>query len=139
MNITLIVGFLVLVNFIVLIGLILLIRDIVSIKLLSTQVHNALGNVVGRMQQQDIYLNKLGNAFGQFTSLIEGMVDKMNDQDMMGPRQGMLYRTIDGKYAASSLEDLVNKIKNDGAEDNYLSKDEIDDLRRLFEDDDDEE
>jgi len=136
---TIILGFLVLVNFIVLIGLVLLIRDIVSIKLLSTQVHNALGNVVGRMQQQDIYLNKLGNAFSQFTSLIEGVVDKINDQDMMGPRQGMLYRTIDGKYAASSLEDLVNKIKTDGAEDNYLSKDEIDDLRRLFEDDDDEE
>ena len=139
MNMTIILGFLVLVNFIVLIGLVLLIRDIVSIKLLSTQVHNALGNVVGRMQQQDIYLNKLGNAFSQFTSLIEGVVDKINDQDMMGPRQGMLYRTIDGKYAASSLEDLVNKIKTDGAEDNYLSKDEIDDLRRLFEDDDDEE
>lgn len=139
MNTELIVGFLALINVIVLVGLMIVIRDVVSIKLLSTQLHNAVGTIVNRMQQQDVYLNKLGNAFTDFTSLVETVVDKLNDQDMIDPRRGMLYRTIDGKYAAPSLQDLIDKIKNDGQSDNYLSKDEIDDIRKLFDTDNDEE
>jgi hypothetical protein len=137
MNITLIVGFLVVINIILLFAVILLIRDIVGIKFLSSQMHNGLGNILNRMQQQDMFLNKLGNGFGQFTAMVENLVDKMNDQ--LGPRGGMLYRTIDGKYAATSLEDLINKIKDNGEEKSYLSEEEIDGLRKLFEEDDDEE
>jgi hypothetical protein len=50
-----------------------------------------------------------------------------------------MFRTIDGKYAAPSLEKLIEKIKKDGAEGEYLSEDELDGLRQLFEENDDED
>lgn len=110
-------------------------KDSVAQKLLVTQMHTALGTLSGRLAEQSAYLQKVGNAMTEFTNVMDNAVENMSRMPMgPGGQMGMLYRTLDGKYSAQSLEDLIDKIKKDGAEENYLSEDEINGLRKLFED-----
>lgn len=109
-------------------------RDTTMTKMLIGQIHGALGNIAGKVHTQEAYLHKLGNAFSDFTNLMENIAEKM---DTFGqPHNTGIFRTVDGKYAATSLEKLIEKIKKDGVENEYLSEEEIDGLRKLFEDDD---
>lgn len=114
-------------------------RDNHSIKLLIGQMHSALGNTISRIQAQEMYLQKLGNAFSEFTELIERIAERIESIDNPRTLGAGMFRTIDGKYAAPSLEKLIEKIKKDGAEGEYLSEDELDGLRQLFEENDDED
>ena len=85
---------------------------------------------------QESNLQKVGTSFAEFTNIMEVLVDRFemtSDGRGLNSKLGMMYRTLDGKYAAESLEDLINKIKKDGTEDNYLSTDELDNLRKMFE------
>jgi hypothetical protein len=66
---------------------------------------------------------------------MEDVVDKF--EHISGGR-GM-YKTTDGKYTARSLEELIYKIKQDDAEDLYFSKDELDNLKKMFEESLDED
>lgn len=111
-------------------------RDSSLTKLLIGQIHGALGNVASRVHAQETYLQKLGSAFSDFTNLMESVAEKIEMVTNM--RQGSVYRTMDGKYAASSLQDLIEKIRKDGVENEYLSEEELEGLRQLFADDDDE-
>lgn len=112
-------------------------RDMGLMKMLIGQIHGALGNVAGKVHTQEAYLQKLGNAFSDFTNLMESVAEKI---DMAANiRQGSVYRTMDGKYAASSLQDLIEKIRKDGVENEYLSEEELEGLRQLFSDDDDDD
>jgi hypothetical protein len=109
-------------------------KDSVAQKLLISQMHAGMGNVAGRVVEQTAYLQKVGNTLTEFTSVLDNLVDKISS-----PQMGMLYRTLDGKYSARSLEGLINEIKRDGTEENYLSEDEMKNLRKLFEDDDEDD
>lgn len=112
-------------------------RDNNTIKLLMNQMHGAIGTLVGRMQAQEQYLQRLGNAFSDFTNIMESIADKI---EHVAPPSGIgMFRTIDGKYSATSLQELMDKIKKDGREGEYLSDDEIEGLRQLFEDDDEDD
>jgi len=113
-------------------------KDLILMKVLITQMHNLLGVMGNKLQSQENYLHKIGNAFTEFTTLIENITDKLNSRGPFG-MMGTMYKTMDGKYAASSLEELVDKIKADGNEDNYLSSDELEELRRMFDDDGDDD
>lgn len=108
-------------------------RDTNITKVLIGQMHGALGNIGAKIHAQESYLQKLGNAFSDFTNLMENVAEKI--EMVISTRQGSMYRTIDGKYAATSLQDLIEKIKKDGMEGEYLSEEELEGLRRLFEDD----
>ena len=114
-------------------------RDNHSIKLLIGQMHGALGNTISRIQAQEMYLQKLGNAFSEFTELIERIAERIESVDNSRNFGVGMYRTIDGKYTAPSLEKLIEKIKKDGVENEYLSEEELDGLRQLFEENDDED
>jgi hypothetical protein len=110
-------------------------------KLLTQQLHQAMAGLAARAQQQEIIMHKLAASFNEFTNLIGTVVDRLEDFPLMGMppmKGGMLYRTLDGKYAAPSLEDLINKIKKDGTETNYLSEEEIEQLRRMFNEDEED-
>lgn len=106
-------------------------RDNHSIKLLIGQMHGALGNAIGRIQAQEMYLQKLGNAFSEFTEITERIAERLENDNIRNVSMGM-FRTIDGRYSASSLEKLIEKIKKDGNENEYLSEDELDGLKKLF-------
>jgi hypothetical protein len=131
-----------LINIILLFLCLSLYKDIISVKLLTQQLHQAMAGLAMRAQQQEVILHKISASFNEFTNLVGSVVDRLEDFPLMaGPpmKGGMLYRTLDGKYAGSSLEDLMKKIKDDGAEGNYLSEEEIEQLRRMFNEDDMEE
>lgn len=136
-TVTLVMILIALINVFVLFINISLFKDLITIKLLITQMHTGLGMVANKLQTQENYLHKLGNAFSEFTELMDGVAEKLSMA--FNPKTGMMYKTMDGKYAASSLEELLDKISKDGEESNYLSKDEIDNLRRLFEEDDEDD
>lgn len=133
-----------LVNLILLFLCLSLYKDIISMKLLTQQLHQAMAGLATRAHQQEVILHKISGSFNEFTHLVGNVVDRLDDVSMFSPnmnmmKSGMLYRTLDGKYAGSSLEDLLNKIKKDGAESNYLSEEEIEQLRRMFSQDEEED
>lgn len=140
--IALIAGMVVLgiINLMLLFFVFTLFKDNSALKLLVTQMHVGLGNLTGRIVNQESYLQKVGTTFSEFTGIMEELVDKFDNSPFMfnpNSKMGMMYRTLDGKYAAGSLEELINKIKRDGTETEYLSTEEIEDLRKMFETSDD--
>lgn len=126
------------INFVLLFLILSMYKDNNAQKLLISQMHTALGTAIGKLHMQEMYLQKLGSAFSDFTDLMDGVVEKLNNpMAQFFNEKSALYKTLDGKYTATTIEDLIEKIKNDGMEDKYLSEDEIDNLRRMFESDDD--
>lgn len=104
--------------------------------LLAKQQLNELKTmVVGlnlRLTTYEKYFDKLGTGLNQLVSV-------MNSASMGPASYHTMYRTMDGKYTASSLEDLLTKIRRDGLEKEYLSDDELDALRRMFQEEDGED
>jgi hypothetical protein len=84
--------------------------------------------------------NKIGSSFTEFINITNNLVDKMSGMSN-GSRHGHLYKTTDGKYSATSIDELINKIKNANEESQYFSDEELDKLRNMFsnEDDDDDD
>lgn len=111
-----------------------LIKDIVSLKIMITQLHSATANIAARSINQEQLIIKLGNAFGEFVAIATSMIDKLDMPGGMSDR-GRLYKTMDGRYIGTSIQDLINKIKADNKEDDYISKDDLDKLRGMFEQD----
>lgn len=126
-------------NIILLFIVISLVRDLVTMKMMIQQVHMAFGNVMNKLSGHDILLAKIGNAFNELTTTLGNVVDKLTMLESFPPHMGSLYRTMDGKYTGSTLEELIKKIQASGEEQSYLSQDELDSLRRLFEDEDDDD
>jgi hypothetical protein len=121
------------INIILLFMILSIYKDVSNFNILLTQVHAATGALSQKIQSQEIFLNRLGSAFSDLTNSLESMSDKIQFVLEAGPRMGSMYRTIDGKYTATTLEDLINKIKEDNVEEKYLSQDELDSIRDLFE------
>lgn len=138
----LLVGTLVL-NCFLLFLLISVVKDLVTVKMLTQQtqqqLHSALIGIINKQNAHDMMLSKIGNGFNELTSLLGNIVDKLSFFESFSPKNGSIYRTMDGKFAGASLEDLIKKIQDAGEEQTYLSQEEIDGLRKLFEDDDDDE
>lgn len=113
-----------------------LIKDIVYIKLLMTQLHSATAGIASRAVNQELMISKLGNSFADFVNMANAMFDRLD----MVAGAGRIYRTVDGKYSGTSMQDLMDKIRSAGEEAEYTSKEDIetdmDRLRKLFEQDD---
>lgn len=125
-------------NIVLLFLLISLVKDVMMLKLLSQQLQTTMTAIGNKINMHDVMLVKIGNAFNELTLMLGTLVDKFSMMDDRS-QSGSLYRTMDGKYMGTSLEDLIKKIQADGAEQSYLSQDEIEGLKRLFEDMDDNE
>jgi hypothetical protein len=85
-----------------------------------------------RLTTYEKYFDKLGTGLNQLVAI-------MNSSSMDSPGYHTMYRTMDGKYTATSIEDLLAKIRRDGLEKEYLSDEEIDGLRKMFQEEDDED
>jgi hypothetical protein len=111
-------------------------------KVLTGAVHtqnllNGISSMVHRMAVLEHNLHKLSSAFTDFVDATGSLVDKiqmMNNMTMEG-----MYRTMDGRYSARTIEELINKIRKDNNESTYFNEDELDKLRQMFSDNDDEE
>jgi len=121
------------INILLLLLVFYLVINIVQMKTYINQMHLGLGNVVGRILGIEQSVMRLGTGFTDFIKTTEDMIDKMTDELQVN----QIYRTMDGKYSAKSLDELINKIKQSGENADYFSDDELNKLKNLFEQDDD--
>jgi hypothetical protein len=99
------------------------------------QIHSAMTTIVTKMLAMEQVLGKVATAFTEFTEMSSEMFDQISMNFGEGT-MGNVYRTMDGKYSSETLEGLIDKIKRDGKEGDYLTED-MDQLRKLFESEDD--
>jgi len=102
------------------------------------QVHASMGSILTRILGLEQLTSKLSIGFTEFMNSFEDVLDHITMPGLHGS-SSQLFRTTDGKYTATSLEDLVEKIKKDGKSSEYFKDEDMDNFRSLFEDDEDEE
>jgi hypothetical protein len=107
-----------------------------SMRVHVTQLHAGLGSMLGKILSLEQLTGKIANGMTEFINVTGELVERI---DMMTGSKQPVYRTADGKYSANTLEDLINKIREDHASDEYFTDDDIKKLRDLFEDDDDDD
>ena len=121
------------INVILLVLVFVLYINFLSVKLHVNQIFNGVATVLNKLVHLEQVTGKMAAGFTEFIKMTEDMVDRMDDG-----RAGQVYRTTDGKYSAKSLDELINKIKDDGSETDYFSDDEMKNLRSLFEEDEED-
>jgi len=77
-----------------------------------------------RLLSHEKYFDKLGTGMNQLVSIYNNSMDSSGYHTM--------YRTMDGKYTAKSLDELMNKLQQDGVAKEYLSEEELEGFRRMF-------
>ena len=126
-----------LINIIVLILTFIMYTSLISIKIYINQMHVGMATILGKVMALESVTSKLATGFTEAIGLTEEMLARM-DTGSIG-HSNQIYKTKDGKYTAKTLDELLNKIKDDDAESEYFSDFDVDKLRDLFEEDDDEE
>lgn len=106
--------------------------NVMNMKIQIQQMHVGLSTTLGKLFAIEQTLNKIGNGFTEFIRLTEDMLDSVN-----GPNGKVLYKTTDGKYVANTVDELIDKIKNDGNSDEYFSDEELDKLKKMFDPEED--
>lgn len=107
-------------------------HTLMSLKPQIQQIHSGLSTTLAKLFSIEHILDKMGNGFTEFIKLTENMMDYTQ-----GPTGKIVYKTTDGKYTAKSIDELVEKIKDAGEADEYFSDEELDKLKKLFDEDDD--
>jgi hypothetical protein len=99
------------------------------------QIHAAMTTIVTKLLGMEQVLGKVVSALSDLAEVNSEVFDQISMNFGEGT-MGNVYRTMDGKYSSNTLEGLVDKIKKDGKEKDYLTED-MDQLRELFESEDD--
>lgn len=105
-----------------------------NMKIQLQQVHTGLATALTKLFATEHVLGKLANGFTEFIKLMENTIDQTTD---FGHK--ILYKTTDGKYTANTVDDLINKIKQDGKGDEYFTDEELDKLKKMFDPEDDDD
>lgn len=112
--------------------LFIMFMNIMNMKNQLQQVHTGLATALTKLFTTEHTLVKLSNGFTEFIRLMENAVDQTNN---FGNK--ILYKTSDGKYTANTVDELIDKIKQDGNSDEYFTDDELDKLKKMFDPEDD--
>jgi hypothetical protein len=124
------------VNILVLLLTFLMYTHFISAKVHISQMHVGMSSLLGKVMSLEIVTAKMAAGFTEVIALTEDVIGRL---DMpTGGYSTQVYKTKDGKYTAKSLDELLNKIREDEAESEYFSDTEIDKLRDMFDDDDDD-
>jgi hypothetical protein len=99
------------------------------------QIHSAMTSIVTKLLGMEQVLGKVVTALSDLTEVNSEVFDQISMNFGEGAI-GNVYRTMDGRYSSDTLEGLIDKIKRDGKEKDYLT-DNMDQLRELFESEDD--
>ena len=104
-------------------------KDLQNVKLLNQQTHAAMGTMVGRLLNLETAVGSVMAGLTDLVNFTENIVDKV-EFDITQE-----YRTPDGKFRASSMDELMDKMRRDkeGPED-FMGN-----LRNLFEQPDDDD
>lgn len=119
------------VNVISLVLIFIMYHNMISMKLHITQAHTGLASILSRTLAIEATLVRISGGFTDLVDTTGNLLDRM--EGSMSP----LFKTSDGKYVASSIEELIIKMKTDKKDSEYFSDEEVDKLRQLFEPDDD--
>lgn len=107
-------------------------------KLISRSSQQKIVNVAvtGRLKEIETFCNKLGTSITELISLLESITKYIEQDNSHGVIDGV-YKTLDGKYTANSIDELIRKIRNDdGSDSSELTQEDIDKMRKMFEDED---
>jgi hypothetical protein len=108
---------------------------VLNIKYQINQMHSAMTSIVTKLLGMEQVLSKVVTALSDLTEVNSEVFDQISMNFGEGAI-GNVYRTMDGRYSSETLEGLIDKIKGDGKEKDYLT-DNMDQLRELFESEDD--
>lgn len=97
------------------------------------QIYQSMSTVLMKLFVIEQITSKMATGFTDFVKLTEEAFDSAQ-----GPKGSMLYKTMDGKYSAHTVDELIEKIKKDGTAHDYFDEEELDKLKRLFDNEDDE-
>lgn len=106
-------------------------HNMISMKLHITQSHTGLATILGRIMAVEATLVRMATGLTDLVNTTGEMLDRVD-----GPTRP-IFKTSDGKYVASSIDELISKMKGDKKSSEYFSDEEVDKLRKLFEPDDD--
>lgn len=112
-------------------------NHITNMNIFVNQLHTGLSNMLNRTVMMEQILGKVGSTLEELVVAAENLIDNLGPTG--GGKMGSLYRTMDGKYSAETLEELVEKIKENQEEEKYFKDEDMDKLRKLFEEDDEGE
>ena len=107
-----------------------------SMRVQTAQMHVGLGSVLGKVLSLEQITAKMANGMTEFIDVTGNLIERM---DGVMSQNRPAYRTSDGRYTANTLEELIEKIKEDNADAQYFTEDDITKLRRMFEEDDDDD
>ena len=125
------------INVLLLILTFLMYTYLVSAKVHISQMHVGMSSILGKVMSLEMVTSKMAAGFTEVVTLTEDMIGRL-DMPSCG-YSSQVYKTKDGKYTAKSLDELLDKIREDEAESEYFSDTEIDKLRDMFEDDDEDD
>lgn len=109
----------------------LMYTHMLNLKMQIQQLHSGMATALTKIFAVEHILEKIGNGFTEFVKMTENVVDQFSDGKT-------LYKTSDGKYSAKSIDELIQKIKKDGNSEEYFNEDELDKLKRLFDNEDED-
>jgi hypothetical protein len=107
--------------------------NLISAKVLINQMHVGMASVLGKVISLELVVSKMAAGFTEVVNVTEDALDRMSGNSTQ------IYKTRDGKYNARSLDELLEKIREAGAESEYFSDSDIDKLRDMFEEEEDED
>ena len=107
--------------------------SLISAKVHINQMHVGMATILGKVMSLEVVTSKMAAGFTEVIALTEDMISRTEMRS--GGYSAQLFKTKDGKYTAKTLDELLNKIKEDDAESEYFSDSDLDKLRELFGDD----
>lgn len=124
------------INLFVLIIVCLMFTSNIKNTLYISQLHTGMTTILGRVLSVEATTVKIANSFTEFINSTGDMMDKLMMINSPN-RMNSIYKTTDGKFTASSLDELIGKIKKSGSETDYFNDEELDKLKKMFEESDD--
>lgn len=115
----------------------LMYTHLLSIKNTVNQLREGVGTTLMRMMNLESLLSKIGGTLTEFINTTGDLIDKISVVGMIGGST-KIYKTSDGKFTASSIEDLMNQVRGSKKDSEYFSDDEIERLKNMFNVDDDD-
>jgi hypothetical protein len=124
-------------NILLIVLVFLMYTSLISIKMQINQMHIGMSTMLSKLLMLENITSRIGTGFTEFIDATGDMLEKI--EFMINGPSPRVYKTSDGKFVAGSVEELMNKIKGSDSAGDYFSDDEINKLRNLFEENDEDD
>jgi hypothetical protein len=108
-------------------------KDLSRMHTYAKQTQEMQVGILTHLRGIETVLGKVVAGFTEMVATSEDLMDSIRVDSMLaGPK---VYQTTDGKYVAKSMNELLDKIKQDNQETKYFSEEEIHNLKKMFSED----